>query len=352
MGTAVTRARPRRGARPPSSTRSSPGSTGWTAPSACYRPDSAGLPVSAGELGPGRGPRPGRRGARPLQRAVPGHRRLVRRLARRPGGTGGPQRLREGLERGRRRRPAGRRRASATTASPPAAMSRWPGSGPEGAPVADRHPAPHRTPGGGRGPPGRPSGRGHLGGLRARRPHPGPAAAAPCSAPPSPGRAWARPTPWPPPSSPPTAPPAWFGRFAGLRLPHHRRRRAGALDPGPRRLPGARPAVAVGRPPVLPSDGPPPAPKGTPMTEITLSVPEIHCHHCKMAIEGAVSLLEGVGRVLVDVPSATVDLGYRRPGHPGSDRGRHRGPGLLGAGPGLSPPWAPAPRPSSSTSRG
>jgi copper chaperone len=49
------------------------------------------------------------------------------------------------------------------------------------------------------------------------------------------------------------------------------------------------------------------------MTEITLSVPEIHCDHCKMAIEGAVSLLEGVGRVLVDVPSATVDLGYEDP---------------------------------------
>ena len=49
------------------------------------------------------------------------------------------------------------------------------------------------------------------------------------------------------------------------------------------------------------------------MTEITLSVPDIHCHHCKMAIEGAVSLLPGVGRVLVDVPSATVDLGYEDP---------------------------------------
>ena len=49
------------------------------------------------------------------------------------------------------------------------------------------------------------------------------------------------------------------------------------------------------------------------MTEITLSVPDISCGHCKMAIEGAVSLLPGVGRVLVDVPSATVDLGYEDP---------------------------------------
>ena len=49
------------------------------------------------------------------------------------------------------------------------------------------------------------------------------------------------------------------------------------------------------------------------MTDLTLSVPEIHCHHCKMAIEGAVSLLEGVGRVLVDVASATVDLGFEDP---------------------------------------
>ena len=49
------------------------------------------------------------------------------------------------------------------------------------------------------------------------------------------------------------------------------------------------------------------------MTDITLSVPDIHCHHCKVAIEEAVSLIPGVGRVLVDVPSATVDLGYEDP---------------------------------------
>jgi copper chaperone len=49
------------------------------------------------------------------------------------------------------------------------------------------------------------------------------------------------------------------------------------------------------------------------MTETTLSVPDIHCHHCKMAIEGAVGLLPGVGRVVVDVPAAKVDVGFEDP---------------------------------------
>ena len=49
------------------------------------------------------------------------------------------------------------------------------------------------------------------------------------------------------------------------------------------------------------------------MTEVTLSVPDISCHHCKMAIEGAVGLLPGVGRVAVDVPSATVSLAFEPP---------------------------------------
>ena len=30
------------------------------------------------------------------------------------------------------------------------------------------------------------------------------------------------------------------------------------------------------------------------MTETKLSVPEIHCDHCKMSIEGAVGALDGV----------------------------------------------------------
>jgi len=49
------------------------------------------------------------------------------------------------------------------------------------------------------------------------------------------------------------------------------------------------------------------------MTETTLSVPEIHCHHCKMAIEGAVGALPGVTRAAVDVPSATVALAFEAP---------------------------------------
>ena len=49
------------------------------------------------------------------------------------------------------------------------------------------------------------------------------------------------------------------------------------------------------------------------MTELTLSVPEIHCQHCKMAIEGAVGSLPGVRRATVDVPSATVALAFEAP---------------------------------------
>jgi copper chaperone len=49
------------------------------------------------------------------------------------------------------------------------------------------------------------------------------------------------------------------------------------------------------------------------MTEITLSVPEIHCGHCKMAIEWATSAIPGVHRSEVDVPSATVSLSFENP---------------------------------------
>jgi copper chaperone len=49
------------------------------------------------------------------------------------------------------------------------------------------------------------------------------------------------------------------------------------------------------------------------LTEITLSVPEIHCSHCKMSIESAVSALPGVRRAEVDVPSATVALSFEAP---------------------------------------
>ena len=44
------------------------------------------------------------------------------------------------------------------------------------------------------------------------------------------------------------------------------------------------------------------------MTTTTLSVPEIHCEHCRSAIETAVSPLQGVDSVAVDVPAATVRI--------------------------------------------
>lgn len=49
------------------------------------------------------------------------------------------------------------------------------------------------------------------------------------------------------------------------------------------------------------------------MTEITLSVPEIHCQHCKTSIEWAASAVPGVVRAEVDVPSATVSLSFESP---------------------------------------
>jgi copper chaperone len=49
------------------------------------------------------------------------------------------------------------------------------------------------------------------------------------------------------------------------------------------------------------------------MTDITLSVPEIHCDHCKMSIEGAVGALEGVTKTEVDVPTATVAVTFEAP---------------------------------------
>jgi copper chaperone len=49
------------------------------------------------------------------------------------------------------------------------------------------------------------------------------------------------------------------------------------------------------------------------MTETTLSVPEIHCGHCKMSIEGAVGALEGVGEATVDVDARTVTLRFEAP---------------------------------------
>lgn len=49
------------------------------------------------------------------------------------------------------------------------------------------------------------------------------------------------------------------------------------------------------------------------MTETTLSVPEIHCGHCKTSIEGAVSGLPGVTRAEVDVEARTVSVTFGDP---------------------------------------
>lgn len=46
------------------------------------------------------------------------------------------------------------------------------------------------------------------------------------------------------------------------------------------------------------------------MTNRTVSVPEIHCSHCKMSIEGAVGAVDGVERAEVDIDASTLDLDY------------------------------------------
>lgn len=49
------------------------------------------------------------------------------------------------------------------------------------------------------------------------------------------------------------------------------------------------------------------------MTEKKISVPEIHCDHCKMSIEAAVGALDGVSQAEVDVPSASVSVAFDAP---------------------------------------
>lgn len=46
------------------------------------------------------------------------------------------------------------------------------------------------------------------------------------------------------------------------------------------------------------------------MTTQTLTVPEIHCGHCKTSIEEALSALEGVESVEVEIEPRTVNLSY------------------------------------------
>ena len=42
----------------------------------------------------------------------------------------------------------------------------------------------------------------------------------------------------------------------------------------------------------------------------TISVPEIHCDHCKSSIEGALSPLEGVSNATVDIAASHVAVTY------------------------------------------
>jgi copper chaperone len=44
------------------------------------------------------------------------------------------------------------------------------------------------------------------------------------------------------------------------------------------------------------------------MTMMTISVPEIHCDHCKHSIEGALAPLPGVASARVDVEARTVTV--------------------------------------------
>lgn len=46
------------------------------------------------------------------------------------------------------------------------------------------------------------------------------------------------------------------------------------------------------------------------MTTETLNVPDIHCGHCKSAIEGAVGALDPVASVSVDIDAAQVSVSY------------------------------------------
>lgn len=45
-------------------------------------------------------------------------------------------------------------------------------------------------------------------------------------------------------------------------------------------------------------------------TTTTISVPEIHCDHCKSSIEGAVGGLAGVESAEVSVPDKNVTVAY------------------------------------------
>ena len=46
------------------------------------------------------------------------------------------------------------------------------------------------------------------------------------------------------------------------------------------------------------------------MTEKTLRVPDMHCGHCKAAVEGELNKLSGVGSSNANVEKGTVEVSY------------------------------------------
>jgi copper chaperone len=46
------------------------------------------------------------------------------------------------------------------------------------------------------------------------------------------------------------------------------------------------------------------------MTNLPLTVPDIHCDHCASSIDGAVGTIAGVDTVQVDIGGRTVDVIY------------------------------------------
>jgi copper chaperone len=50
--------------------------------------------------------------------------------------------------------------------------------------------------------------------------------------------------------------------------------------------------------------------RGAMMTEKTLRVPGMHCHHCKAAVENELSKISGVASSNADVEKGTVEVSY------------------------------------------
>ena len=46
------------------------------------------------------------------------------------------------------------------------------------------------------------------------------------------------------------------------------------------------------------------------MANVTISVPDISCDHCKQSIEGALNILDGVSSSEVHVTEKTVDVNF------------------------------------------